>query len=769
MSFTAQQKTLLAKLMATENLQVQHQKIQTAKFDPKNRVLYLPIWKNMEGFMYDHLTGHEVGHALYTPAEGWHDAVSDKSKGKFFKNFLNVVEDARIEKKIKRKYPGLNSAFKSGFIELINRDFFGIRNQNINGLSFIDRLNIYSKSQWTMDIHFNETESDLIKDVQNCESWEDVVAVANKIFSYSKEEQSELNDTDSSSYYDPENSGEYDYNESNEEFGNEDSEESDSDEETETSDIESESDGNDEDDEDDEEGKSHNLNRFKDSQESNSEEVEPRCLTDESFRENENSLLDATCKEYVYVNVPKANLKNIIVPASRVQEILTKFYSVYLNSEIQNLVSEFKNKNERYVSLLAKEFEMRKAANCYSKNKIADTGDIDIGKLASYKFDDNIFRKMMIVPKGKNHGLILLLDCSGSMMNNMAGSIEQILVLAMFCRKVNIPFAVYGFSDNIRAHYLDLGLDEFNPEHREKFFSMKSFETQTNDLGLGSVYLREYLNSNMSNSDFSKSLRNMIVLKKSYEFNSYSRSKYDRPENEKLSNTPLISAVFAVGQLMPQFRKKFNIDLTSLVIIHDGDSDYVNRYCYMRKTKNYYTNQEEETLGYRSFDAKLMNVILCDSKHKYQYQLVKDPYHDCVLQASLDWFQKTTNSKVFGFFLAENSQLRNAVWNRYRYQNGDSIPQIKKMNRIQNNYDYVDKMKQIVHKIKTDKFVVSYLPGYNEFYLVIGGQNLMTENEELEVNGKVTSSKLKNAFMKMNKKKQISRVLVSRFIQGIAA
>ena len=103
-NYTVESKSQLAKLMATENLTIQHSKIQTAKFDPKNRILYLPIWQNMTGALYDLLTGHEVGHALYTPAEGWHDAVVDKTKSKNFKSFLNVVEDARIEKKVQRKY-----------------------------------------------------------------------------------------------------------------------------------------------------------------------------------------------------------------------------------------------------------------------------------------------------------------------------------------------------------------------------------------------------------------------------------------------------------------------------------------------------------------------------------------------------------------------------------------------------------------------------------------------------------------------------------------
>lgn len=92
-----QQKSQLAKLMATENITVQHTKAQTASFHPITRVLTCPIWEDMSGSLYDLLMGHEVGHALYTPADGWHTAVCDR--GQKYKSFLNVVEDPRIEKK----------------------------------------------------------------------------------------------------------------------------------------------------------------------------------------------------------------------------------------------------------------------------------------------------------------------------------------------------------------------------------------------------------------------------------------------------------------------------------------------------------------------------------------------------------------------------------------------------------------------------------------------------------------------------------------------
>ena len=202
---------------------------------------------------------------------------------------------------------------------------------------------------------------------------------------------------------------------------------------------------------------------IKNQKESNfdSNDLDPNCITDDNYRRNEVTLLDEKCKPYVYANMPTPILSKIITPAKRVQELMTIDFANQVSeghitdSKINGYVQEFRNRNERYIALLAKEFEMRKAAKSFSKAKQSDTGDVDVNKLASYRFDDNIFRKIMQVPKGKSHGLILLLDYSGSMSDNMAGSIEQILVLSMFCRKVNIPFHVYAFSNDSSIWAID--------------------------------------------------------------------------------------------------------------------------------------------------------------------------------------------------------------------------------------------------------------------------------------------------------------------------
>jgi hypothetical protein len=126
-------KSQLAKLLATEDLVVEHKKVSTACFNVHTRVLTLPLWEKASGLVYDLLVGHEVGHALFTPDEDWSETA------KVPQQFVNVVEDARIEKLMKRKYAGLAKTFFNGYKELNEEDFFQISDEDISTFNLADR------------------------------------------------------------------------------------------------------------------------------------------------------------------------------------------------------------------------------------------------------------------------------------------------------------------------------------------------------------------------------------------------------------------------------------------------------------------------------------------------------------------------------------------------------------------------------------------------------------------------------------------------------
>ena len=68
-------KSQLAKLLATEDLIVEHKNVDTAQFNVHTRVLILPRWEKASNNVYDALVAHEVGHALYTPDREWYKEI----------------------------------------------------------------------------------------------------------------------------------------------------------------------------------------------------------------------------------------------------------------------------------------------------------------------------------------------------------------------------------------------------------------------------------------------------------------------------------------------------------------------------------------------------------------------------------------------------------------------------------------------------------------------------------------------------------------------
>ena len=179
---TAEIKGNLARLLATENLVVEHRKVSTASFNVDTRVLTLPLW-NASNSVYDLLVGHEVGHALYTPNIDWAEVAQVP------KDYVNVVEDSRIEKLMKRKYPGLTKTFFKGYQELDNDDFFNIKDEELETISFIDRINLHCKIGAFSVMPFNEVERELVREVENCETFDEVIVVCQKIYEYSQQEK----------------------------------------------------------------------------------------------------------------------------------------------------------------------------------------------------------------------------------------------------------------------------------------------------------------------------------------------------------------------------------------------------------------------------------------------------------------------------------------------------------------------------------------------------------------------------------------------------
>ena len=158
-----------------------------------------------------------------------------------------------------------------------------------------------------------------------------------------------------------------------------------------------------------------------------------------------------------YLTFPKINTSSIVVDHKVIHEELNNYYNkdegaVDTGNE---MLKTFKKNNGKMISYMVKEFEMKKAADIHRRAYTSKRGTLDMNKIHAYKYSDNIFRQITNLPEGKNHGMVMFIDWSGSMHGYMKDTIEQLINLTMFCQKVQIPFEVYAFTDHYRDYNCD--------------------------------------------------------------------------------------------------------------------------------------------------------------------------------------------------------------------------------------------------------------------------------------------------------------------------
>ena len=807
MKNTKETKSMLAKLLASENLTVEHGKFQTASFDVKNRVLRLPIWKEMRGSLYDLLVLHEVGHALYTPEEGYHDA---KGHGRGFKSFLNVVEDARIERKIKNKFPGGRRAFVEGYNDLVSRDFFGINGMDVNGLNLIDRINLHYKAGSHLDIGFDSEESEFITRIDKAETWKEVVKICKDLYEYSKENESETDMSDHSGMSEFGEDDSDDYEEENLE-GNDDSMEwnSDMDEmrsqfsEGDESDEESDSEESSSSDSDCEDGEENSDGSKGDESEENEEkessgsgssgmkggnsgdfnpDFEPESMTDENFRNNEMELLDDKAINYRYVTLPvNVPIESVVVDY---KDILDEFETHYSERPEEIKVGEesfkaFRDKNKKVVEYLAKEFEMKKAAKDHKRAATANSGILNSEKLYTYKYNEHLFKKLTVIPDGKNHGLVMFVDWSGSMSHNMKGTIEQMMTLVMFCKRVNIPFEVYAFSDSYFRRKAQERGDERNGKYTEDVWN-GIFKTKgtpkSGEVAIRNFNLLNFFSSRMKAPELKKAYNFMIGIAEAYraryDYYSYG-SRISVPNNFSLGGTPLDSTLLIGFSVMRDFMKRNRVDVINSIFLTDGDSNGGGEYWTpvpVEKThvREYdYGTQKFEDIPYSGyhgmetmpFDRSNERIILRDPVSGKSRILTAHRRRGLTGEL-VKMMTEVFNINIVNFFIVP--KLKRWDMNRYLDEIDAEAgkPQTSDWERVE---------KSLREWRKNKYFIAPGLMGFTDTYLMLGGKNLEVQESSLDVDTEATKAQMTRAFKKFNKSKLENRRMLSRFVGMVAA
>ena len=704
----------LARLLATENLIVEHRKVSTASFDVDRRVLTLPNWDKASSTVYDMLVGHEVGHALFTPNEDWRD-IADCPK-----DFVNVIEDARIEKLMKRKYPGLRKSFAGGYKELNDKDFFGIEGENVGTFSLIDRINLHFKVGASAMIPFSIEEQVFIARTDVAETFEEVCQIAVDVYNFSKQEKEQEQA--------PEEMPASQQQQGGGDNENIDAEQSEQQGEQMTH----------------EEMLEEAERREEENDVGEYDEPGEECSeTQRSFDSASKELTDKYSNNPVYVEIPESvDLPTYIADWTEVHDWIdecrikwTTDDSGYDRSdrydEVDKSYREFRKQSQKEVNYLVKEFECRKSADAYARAGQSKTGVLDTAKLHTYKYNEDLFKKVTVLPDGKNHGLLFLLDWSGSMSREILATVKQLLNLTAFCRKVQIPFEVYAFTNEWYAvRRVQNGDDEYITN--EEYFERKDCKEGEIFLHKDMFHLLNYVSSRSNSKDYERQCLNLYREAYAYIYH----VGYPTTYGCGLSGTPLNEGIVMLNYIIPKFKKQNDLQKVNVCILTDGES------CQSSYGRRYYNDYKDENyVRPRRLDY---NTVLRDRTTGRVYAM-NGGYGEMTNTFIQQLKDRNAGVNVLGFRIMGGSGLSSFVGTYAKLA----------------CYDQVQKQWK-----KEKSAIIPNPKSYTALYAI--SNNVIDEEAEFDVESGAKKGEISRAFKKMLKTKSTNKKLLNSFIQYVS-
>ena len=749
--------TTVAKLLAKENIEVQYGNYHTAWFDIQSRVLGLPMLKDMGKDVHDLFVGHEVGHALFTPYEGWHD-TPEKLEG-CPRSYINVVEDARIEKLIRRAYPGLVGPMARGYKKLSDEEFFGdLSDPDWDSIKLIDKINLKAKLQNLIELPFNTEEATLYNKTMNTESFEEVLVIVKEILAYTKENTPELiqkpepevdespslpNDDDMEEpqgHDDAEPQAKEQNNTAGK--GENDSDEEDSSEETEedgNSNGQEESEDSSIDQEEKDSGKSVEASKTPEAS-----REDDSSITDIIFRDAEKRLLD-TGKDGLQTQVARDRGRNTInstvIPYAELREERKAKWAnqeEWIQEQHGSIMKDYTSyikSVKKSVNVAVKEFEMKKAAFQWQRATTGKTGVLDVNSLHAYKTHDDIFKRVTSLADAKNHGMIMLIDYSGSMSSTMEQVLDQLIHLVSFCKAINIPFDVYAFTTAWREDQLS-----------------SPYKMKDGEVDFDSMTMPQLISSSLKKADYEEALQHLYQRKMTSASRVHRDFNQDHywddaitGKSEEYGSTPLNAALVVAHHLVKKFIRKHATQKMNLVVLSDGDSNQL-QVVRDHRLSSHHAPTESSYYGSGEVHA------VVDGK-----KVIIKGRRNGATRSLLENLKTRYGVTTLGFFIAQDSR----DWKT-------KLGQIEGNDWVNTDSKFYKSMQSQYTKQKVA--IAEDALGYDKFFMLKPGKNLSADSEDFadSETEDMTVGQIRSTFKKYSKNKKNNKVLMKQ-IGGVVA
>ena len=713
---------LSARLLATENLSVVRARARTASFDIKSRVLTLPMWKDMTPQIEDMLIGHEVGHALYT-LDQYMEPLKENPK---MMSYMNILEDVRIEKLIKRKYPGLRKRMNEGYKQLNDRDFFGTKQvQDFDTLLLIDKINLYFKAGFQCGVSFTPDEKVFVNRAERTETVDDVIQLAHDVYAYSKQQAEERkqrmtaeNPQDAEDEYEEATEDDFDYDTD----GEWDEMEDQNDQPT---------------------TKAGTKSLQNDDKSEEGDDLESK--TERVFRDKLDDLADEST-EYLYWKFDADYFEDPIIGYKRVlnetnspeqweDSEMYDYRTRYMDAEAKAKYyasqtkdyEQFKAESTRTVNYLVKEFEMKKSAQLHKRAMVSKVGSLDMKKVYAYKIKDDLFKRVTSLPQGKNHGMVLLVDWSGSMQGVLQDTLKQVINLAMFCNRVQIPYRVFAFSTDYITEYTAEQRDAYNAWHVGKQSKQNVLNTTTG------FKLLELFSNKMSTVEFNAMSKRVLD------------SRFTWNKNYATGGTPLNESLVYVYNILGQFVKNNSLEKTTFITLTDGEGGSMSAWgrASLDDTRTEIVNNTYKRIKVKHF--------IRDDVTQKTYQLTRDAREQA--ETILRMIKDRHNVSIVGFHICENRRrdLTQALHSNLPSFQGDQFAVVETWRK----------------NFRAQGFASVKNTGRDELFIIPNSSTKIDEGE-LQIDSESNAKVIAKNFSKFLNVKKTSRVLLNRFVALVA-
>ena len=689
--------SIFAKALASENLSFSfNSAAETASFDVKSRHLVMPVW-NVSETVQTMLIAHEISHALWTPYE-LSRTLLDEAEAEGYKidklqRIANMIEDVRIEKLMKVKFPGTRRDFFLGYKEINDLDLFKFNEMDLTKIAMIYRLNIHFK--WGVlgfiDVNLSAEEQEIADMVDNVVTFEQVMVLAKFL------------------YGSPDGKGKKQEEDTVKMFG-----------------------------------------------EGESEDGESEDMLEKGLR----GTLSPKGQKFTSDTVVLTGLKDLneqIVSTERLSEsFFEKHYETHIIKEPDLAAYRtFVRESDAFVRQLVAQFERKKAADEIRRERPKQTGQLNLDRLHQYKTHDDIFLSKIVKKDGKNHGIVFMLDFSGSMSSTIEHAYLQVLQLVWFCEKAKIPFEVFAFTD-VAEYYL---IPQDKCEKDENGF--RKYRNHDENLARNCKNAMQYsdarlINLASSRDDAAKRERLLCMI-----YETYVAGCRVQPNLLRLGGTPTVECVAVVSQFMKEWVAANNIQVPTLMVVTDGEPN------------GFQVKDNTDMYGQHSDDCSTVTVT--NDILETVSRIKKTTHHSLsndVIGTMLNSLRQKLNTRVVGMFvggktLSQGDFQKFCVVEQERVEAQEAY-RTGKIRRDRCSLDHSERYIAAMEMYKNEGCLIAHkdaFTGYDEFFL-IKTPKIVKDEEAIVASGGFT--KVKNTFIKTMGKRAGSRVFLSRYVDIVS-